>query len=148
MKKNIEDYLHFYSGQTVQIDKGEFLFETGRLVGPSFHPRRWVIEFERKLYHVELVDIKLPLRELSSMTRQQALGLCDLKMAPMRVLDILVITEIGVEFKYESFDKEERRHQFFDELSPVQFRLLLKAGFDLFGLKEESFVVEKKQSVK
>jgi len=133
--KDIKDYLPLYFRVWGEVyDSKNEVYGNGN----------WALS--ARLLHAVMMDeckFKPFLRPLSDMTQKEALGIAALTVYPMRVLEILTITNDGVEFKYESFEQDRKMYWFRDELSPDMFRLLLKAGFDMFGLIEAGLAFEK-----
>lgn len=137
----LEGVIHFYLGGEALFDNkvwkinkvGAGLVRLIRKEQGQFG--KWV--------EVSYDQIKVVVRPISDMTEKEALGLCTLKVAPMTVLRIILITDDGIQFEYESFEKNKKMYLFPDELTPTMFRLLIKNQFDLFSLIKSGFGIKK-----
>jgi len=100
--------------------------------------------------HWHVSEVKPILRELSSMSEEEAIPLCQMRIQGLRDGDRVKIVEFDMFYKKCKFyihhdnDPETKVHRFlsFDEWLPEQFQYLLSKHFDLFGLIEKGLAIK------
>lgn len=129
MEKKIEDYLHLYLGCECDIDEGEFPATTLPLCGVT-ESRAIIGRHALKL--VELKDVRLKLRPLSSMTEDEKIKWSE-------------ETEPEIKKQSDAYKLRWFWIQFANDgkYTPEQFTWLLSKHFDLFNLIEAGLAIDK-----
>jgi len=145
MEKKIQDYLAYYIGQEVVEPDGcilnlEAVFSHGTALATGKNQRGGF-----RSHHGVLNDVKLRLRPLSDMTREEIIqffkigGIVYKEPHRAEIQDDRFIQMEG----YDSIGDYSSCYHEGISFRPEQFQYLLKQGFDLFGLIEAGLAVDK-----
>jgi len=148
MKKDIKDYLHFYLGSWVLIEKSNYYFvhELNLHQGETFLLSGFYLGAISD--HGNGLVIKLKLRPLPSMTEQEAVEMAsltewephfrDVKVERNKITNDIIVTWDGAN---ESRDMVNATGDLF--WCYEQFMWFLKKEFDIFELIEEGLAIDK-----
>jgi hypothetical protein len=147
---SFKEYAKFYVGcEGIQKDPNG---NVAKYILQSVHAGeavRWVLKARNRTgaSFGMVNDIQPLLRPLSNLTNIEALGLCAMCTPLCRVTEILEITNDGVQYKYDGVEGDGKTAYWFpDSMTARQFRLLLKAEFDLFNLIEAGVALDKSKT--
>lgn len=151
MKKEIKDYMHLY----INSCECEVIYVNGQVknhiakVGET-------VGFDEVTYYVvsseDIINVKLILRPLSSMTEEEFKIIVDWPMQATREVTKFYSTDkfICCEYRWphssmiDGYGYSSTAIYFTkEEWTPVQFVYLLSKGFDLFNLIHEGLAIEK-----
>lgn len=142
MKKDIKDYLYLYIGCEIM---DEYNNKVGKLVAIDYSEENPVRVLHKVTWRLEYSEVKPILRPLSDMTieeleEQEAvikIFMPDFSVTEKDRLDAIErINKHGISAL--RFDEDSNPLMIFEVL-----RLLLKQGFDLFGLIESGLAIDK-----